>query len=93
MLTLLKNARLYAPAAMGLKHLLITDRRIAAVLEPEASVDEHFPGLEVHDLEGRRVIPGLVDPLVHMTGGGGEGGFGTRTPELRLEDALSLIHI
>lgn len=89
MLTLLKNARLYAPAAMGLKHLLITDRRIATVLDPEASVDEHFPGLEVHDLEGRRVIPGLVDPLVHMTGGGGEGGFGTRTPELRLEDAIA----
>ncbi|MBY6029052.1 beta-aspartyl-peptidase [Halomonas sp. DP8Y7-1] len=89
MLTLLKNARLYAPAPLGLKHLLIADQRIAAILDPQDSPDIHLPGLSVQDLEGRRVIPGLVDPLVHMTGGGGEGGFGTRTPELRLEDAVS----
>ena len=28
-------------------------------------------------------VPGFIDGHVHMTGGGGEGGYATRTPELR----------
>ena len=32
------------------------------------------------DLEGRRLIPGLIDGHVHVTGGGGEAGFSTRVP-------------
>ncbi|QTP56166.1 beta-aspartyl-peptidase [Billgrantia sulfidoxydans] len=89
MLTLLKNARLYAPRAMGLCHLLIADRRIAAVVPAPESVPAAGSAIEAIDLEGRRVIPGLVDPLVHFIGGGGEGGFGTRTAELTLADALA----
>ncbi|MDX5376916.1 MAG: beta-aspartyl-peptidase [Halomonas sp.] len=89
MLTLLKNARLYAPRAMGLCHLLIADRRIAAVVAADQGAPASGMAVEEFDLEGRRVIPGLVDPLVHFTGGGGEGGFGTRTAELTLEDALA----
>ena len=34
------------------------------------------------DLEGRRLIPGLIDGHVHVTGGGGEAGFRTRVPPL-----------
>ena len=37
-----------------------------------------------HDLEGRRVIPGLIDGHVHLTGGGGEAGPNTRVPPLGL---------
>jgi beta-aspartyl-dipeptidase (metallo-type) len=33
-------------------------------------------------------VPGLIDGHVHMTGGGGEGGFATRTPELVLSDVI-----
>ncbi|MCE8017631.1 beta-aspartyl-peptidase [Halomonas sp. MCCC 1A17488] len=89
MLTLLKNARLYAPRAMGLCHLLIADRRIAAVVAADEGAPASGMAVEEIDLEGRRVIPGLVDPLVHFIGGGGEGGFGTRTAELTLADALA----
>lgn len=88
MLTLLRNARLYVPEPRGLCDLLIADGRIAAIAsagEPLAS----GPLVNEIDLGGRRVIPGLVDPLVHFIGGGGEGGFGTRTAELTLDDALS----
>ncbi|WP_136248293.1 beta-aspartyl-peptidase [Halomonas borealis] len=91
MLTLLKNARVHAPESLGLCHLLIADGRIAAIT-PASDASElpaHGPAVEVHDLQGRRVIPGLVDPLVHFIGGGGEGGFGTRTPELPLDEALA----
>ncbi len=89
MLTLLKNARLFAPEPQGLCHLLIADQRIAAIVSADAEPPVSGSAVEVIDLEGRRVIPGLVDPLVHFIGGGGEGGFGTRTAELTLEDALA----
>ncbi|TDB01442.1 beta-aspartyl-peptidase [Halomonas marinisediminis] len=91
MLTLLKNATLHAPEPRGLCHLLISDGRIAAIAPADdgSALPAQGPAVTVKDLEGRRVIPGLVDPLVHFIGGGGEGGFGTRTPELNLEEALA----
>ncbi|UYG02928.1 beta-aspartyl-peptidase [Halomonas sp. LR3S48] len=89
MLTLLKNALLHSPRAMGLCHLLIADRRIAAVVPADQALPAMGQAVTEIDLEGRRVIPGLVDPLVHFIGGGGEGGFGTRTAELTLADAVA----
>lgn len=38
--------------------------------------------------EGLVAVPGLVDGHVHLVGGGGEGGYATRTPELPLGDAI-----
>ena len=39
---------------------------------------------EVFDACGKTVIPGLIDQHIHITGGGGEGGFHTRVPEIGL---------
>ena len=39
---------------------------------------------ETLDLDGRRLIPGLIDGHVHVTGGGGEDGFRTRVPPVPL---------
>ncbi|WP_355662410.1 beta-aspartyl-peptidase [Halomonas salifodinae] len=86
MLTLLTHARLFAPEPLGLCQLLISDRRIAAIA-PMGTPLASGPAITEIDLQGRRVIPGLVDPLVHFIGGGGEGGFGQRTPELGLAEA------
>ncbi|PCF94136.1 beta-aspartyl-peptidase [Vreelandella nigrificans] len=88
MLTLVKNAQLFTPEPRGLCHLLIADQRIAAVLDATEQVNVGAL-INTLDLEGRRVIPGLVDPLVHYIGGGGEGGFGNRTAELSIEDACA----
>ena len=44
-----------------------------------------LPGeVEVIDAGGLAAVPGFVDGHQHFTGGGGEGGFHTRTPEMRL---------
>ncbi|MFW6030857.1 MAG: beta-aspartyl-peptidase, partial [Halanaerobiales bacterium] len=40
--------------------------------------------IEVIDAKGDFVVPGFIDSHVHISGGGGEGGFSTRTPEINL---------
>jgi beta-aspartyl-dipeptidase (metallo-type) len=80
---LLKNADLYDPEPRGRAHLLIGGERILWVGRELPSLPASL-GVEEHDLEGRRVIPGLIDIHVHLTGGGGEAGMHTRVPPLPL---------
>lgn len=83
MLKLLTNARLYAPEPLGMMHVLVAGGRIvwvgSAVPDLSASL-----AVETVDLGGRRVVPGLVDLHVHLTGGGGEAGPETKVPPLGL---------
>ena len=44
--------------------------------------------MEIIDGCGKRVTPGLIDRHVHVTGGGGEGGFATRTPQIQLSSLI-----
>ncbi|TMW71540.1 beta-aspartyl-peptidase [Alteribacter natronophilus] len=90
MLKLIKNAEVYAPEPLGKKDVLIADGRIAAVGEhilPE--LQESSPHVELVDGTGKKLMPGLIDSHVHITGGGGEGSFKTRTPELMLSDCTA----
>ena len=43
--------------------------------------------IKVIDAMGKVIVPGFIDSHVHITGGGGEGSFRSRTPELQLTDA------
>ncbi len=87
MLKLLKNAEVYSPAYIGQRDILIADGRIAAIA-PEITFSSDAIEVTVIDLTGKRVMPGLIDAHVHICGGGGEGGFKTRTPELVLSDMI-----
>ncbi len=82
-LTLLTNLELYAPEPHGRRHLLVAGGRIAWIGSSVPVLDPAL-GAEVVDLAGRRVIPGLIDAHVHLTGGGGEAGFETRVPPVPL---------
>lgn len=87
-LTLLRNAEVFAPTPLGRRDLLVAGGRIAAIAAPGAGLAA-LPaelGAEIHDCSGQQIIPGLIDAHVHVTGGGGEGGFTSRVPPLRLTE-------
>lgn len=79
MLTLLRHARVYAPDPLGLCDLLVGGGRLLHVGPPLGALPTGLD-VAVHDLEGRRVLPGLIDGHVHVTGGGGEAGAASRVP-------------
>ena len=79
---LLRNADLYDPQPKGRASLLIGGERVLWIGD-ELDLPANL-GATVRDLEGRRVIPGLIDCHVHLTGGGGEAGMHTRVPPLQL---------
>jgi beta-aspartyl-dipeptidase (metallo-type) len=88
MVTLIRGGDVFAPEPLGRKDILLAGGAIEAVAEPgRIRVD----GLEAEtvDAAGKRVFPGLIDPHVHILGGGGEGGPATRAPEIRVEDIIS----
>ncbi|MGE6182603.1 beta-aspartyl-peptidase [Aeromonas media] len=87
MLTLIEGAEIHSPAPLGQQDLLVADGRVAW-LGKGLTVPPDWPLVRV-DGRGRYLVPGLVDPLAHITGGGGEGGFAFRTPELAAREALS----
>ncbi|HEU5040628.1 MAG TPA: beta-aspartyl-peptidase [Gemmatimonadales bacterium] len=80
---LLSNAELYDPAPCGRAHLLVAGEQLVWVGSQRPALPAGL-GVEETDLGGRRVIPGLIDGHVHLTGGGGEAGPGTRVPPLPL---------
>ena len=90
---LIKKADVYAPRHLGQKDVLVVGEKIAVVADqiPD-SVTEQFAGMgediKVLNGEGKILIPGLIDSHVHITGGGGEGGFRTRTPELHVTEMV-----
>lgn len=87
MFVLIKNADVFAPEPLGISSILISHDKIAW-LGKDFPAEKTMPDLEIIDAAGKIMIPGIVDGHVHVTGGGGEGGFATRTPELALSDMI-----
>ena len=86
MLTLLRNAEVFSPQRLGRSDVLIAGGKVCRV---EPVIDVAGPAIEIVDASGLWLLPGLVDPLTHPCGGGGEGGFGNRTPEMAAAEFIS----
>lgn len=83
---LFKNAQVYAPMYLGRKDVLVAGGKIIAIENSIELVANSFT--TVIDATDKLLTPGFVDSLVHITGGGGEGGYTTRTPEMHINDAI-----
>jgi len=81
---LLRGAQVLAPQPLGRQDVLIAGEKIAAI-GPELAVPVGWD-CQVYELDSLTLIPGLIDSHVHMIGGGGEGGYATRTPEVTLSN-------
>ncbi len=88
MFDLLLNADVYAPRPLGRRHLLVCAGKIVYLGKTAPTLDETL-GVRTTDLEGRRLIPGIIDGHVHVTGGGGEAGLHTSVPPVPLGQLTS----
>lgn len=89
MVTLIHGADVYAPQSLGRQDILVEGERISFVGEIAADAVAGLPGACVVDGQGLTATPGMIDPHVHIMGGGGEGGFANRTPEINVRDIVA----
>ena len=87
MLTIIKNGEIYNPEYIGKKDILLVNDRVYLIKE-NININENDLVVKIIDADGDYVVPGFIDSHVHITGGGGEGGFHTRTPEIKFSDLI-----
>lgn len=86
MIKIIKNAEVYSPSYLGKKDVLIAGGVIENIndsIEIKGNVET-----EIIDGEGKVLVPGFIDGHVHILGGGGEGSYKTRTPEIMLSNIV-----
>ena len=88
MFELITNANLFAPESLGIRHVLICAGKIAYIGKQLPQLDDALE-VNVTNLDGARLVPGLIDAHTHLTGGGGEAGPSTRVPPLALSQITS----
>jgi hypothetical protein len=83
---LLRNADVYAPAALGRRRdLLLGGGKVLWLGEVDPGDCRHRLGCRQPSIwTVARLVPDFIDGHVHVTGGGGEAGFATRVPPLPL---------
>lgn len=86
MLTILKHATVYSPEYLGKKDILFCFDKIVSI---DDNIDaSYLKNVEVIDCSERIIFPGFIDLHVHIAGGGGEGGYITRTSSADAMDIL-----
>ena len=84
MTTLYRGGFVYSPVDPFANAMVVDGTTIAWIGGDDAARVHEDSVDEVVELDGLRLLPGLVDGHVHSTGGGGEGGFASRVPALPL---------
>lgn len=85
MLRLLENVRVFRDGQWKDSQILTANGQIERIAD---TVDCRYDGLERFDGQGAWALPGFIDQHVHITGGGGEGGFSNEVPPLRTRDLI-----
>ncbi|MSS78042.1 beta-aspartyl-peptidase [Anaerococcus sp. AGMB00486] len=79
---LIKNIKIVGDKS--LTNIYIANDKILDISED----DKKYPVDCIYDGKEMIVIPGLIDQHIHITGGGGEGGFNTKVPEISLSKLI-----
>lgn len=87
MITVIKNVNVYAPEKLGKKDVVIVCDKIEGIYD-NVSIPSDFIEIKVIDGKDKILLPGFIDCHVHIVGGGGEGGFKTRTPEISIKSLI-----
>lgn len=87
MFKLLKNGTCYGTQFLGKKDVLVVLDKIYKIADDIPS--DNIPDLEIIDCTDKIVCAGFIDQHLHITGGGGEEGFISRIPEIKLNDIVS----
>jgi len=85
LLSVIENVQVYAPEDLGLNDIVICHEKIVEVGQGLAP---SYPKANKVNGKGLLAVPGFIDQHVHVTGGGGEGSFKTRVPELKFTDCI-----
>ena len=85
MITVIKGVKVYSPKYEGIKDVVIVSDKIEGLYE-NIDVFNTFIPINIIEGKGRLLFPGFIDSHVHINGGGGEGGFKTRTPEIKFSE-------
>lgn len=89
MLTLIKGGEVLAPEPLGQASVLLVGERIGRLGQVEPKGAEALGlDLEIVDAKSCWVVPGFVDPHIHLLGGSGEEGFASRTPDIQLSELI-----
>ena len=80
---LIQQVHVYAPQDLGIKDVLLAGTKIERIAD-----HMEIEGAKVIDGRGKSLTPGFIDQHVHITGGGGEGSFHTKAPEVKLSELL-----
>jgi beta-aspartyl-dipeptidase (metallo-type) len=85
---LLKNAQVYAPESLGVQDVLVAAGKIICIGKELSGLPVDEEKMQVIDCDGALLTPGFIDAHVHMLGGGGGAGYGSRAPELTATEAF-----
>jgi beta-aspartyl-dipeptidase (metallo-type) len=81
---LFRGGELYCPDYRGKGDVLVVGKIIAKIA-PQITLSENFLEVEVVDVMGKILVPGLIDQHLHITGAGGSAGPLTRTREIKIQ--------
>ncbi|MBF8808442.1 MAG: beta-aspartyl-peptidase [Enterococcus lacertideformus] len=85
---MIRQIEVYAPDYLGTMDVLIAGDKIIAL---EETLTGGYEELDVEEISGtgKIITPGFIDCHFHLLGGGGEGGYQNRTPEVSLSQLTS----
>ncbi|HYR29203.1 MAG TPA: amidohydrolase family protein, partial [Thermoanaerobaculia bacterium] len=82
-MVIIENGDVYTPAPRGRQSVVVAGGRIERIGPP---VDASAFEPQVIDASGCIVVPGLIDPHVHLIGGSGEKGFASASSAIAAEE-------